>query len=785
MLVTLKKTVPIALLFSTLAVCAQGETIDQFITGEKVISNGTVVRYKNFCYEAKNEPEAWDTPHATSRFWSVVACDGNPATDTKTKPQCRPKGLYTTPGVNVPYCSVYDTDGREKLGTDHPRRIIGYFTSWRNGTNGQPPFLASDVPWESITHINYAFAHVDENGQLSIGNPTDPENPATGMTWSGVKNAMDPSLPYQGHFNLLNTYAKRYQVKLLVSVGGWAETRGFYSLTIDEKTGEINHTAISSFAKSAAQFVKRYNFDGIDIDYEYPSSMPDAGNPLDWSISNKHRGTLWAGYIALIKTLRETLDKQSEKDKKHYLLTIAAPASDYLLRGLEGFQALQYIDFANIMSYDFHGTWNQFVGHNAPLYDNGTDAELADAGIYSGTDALYYNGQGALNIDWAYKYFRTTLSGGRINIGLPFYSRGFQGVKGGTNGLNGYAALPDQSKCSLGTGDNLGPDTLNEKSGAPCGYGAQGIDNLWFEIDQAGNEMFAGESPFWHTNNLRDNLPTPYLGRYGLDVREKASRRTGDYVEFLDDEAQSAWLWNEAKRVFISTDNIKSFKAKVQYAVDHGAGGIMIWELAGDYSTPSQNGLGYHYYGSTMTDTAYQMIKGAAPYGIKAGDEDFLVAQETLDVAVDLVGYSPRGDENYPIQIAIKLTNNSKIDLSGAKISFNVTPAVPMNAHISETLKPDAVPVGPDISNLVDMDSDTTWSVEKIAQSGLQMGNVGGLSDDFHRFSVQLNTGNPGAPEWKSGQTIDIPIRIYMPMPLPTNFTFEVDGKTYGRTSEL
>ena len=786
MFAPLDKTVPIALLLSTLAVYAQGETIVHFSTGEKAITNGSVVRYKNVCYEAKNKPGAWDTPHAASRFWNVVACDGHQETATKPKPPCRPTGLYTSPGVNVPYCSVYDADGREKLGADHPRRIIGYFTSWRNGTNGQPPFLASDVPWESITHINYAFAHVNENGQLSTGNPTDPENPATGMTWNGVKNSMDPSLPYRGHFNLLNTYAKKHDVKVLVSVGGWAETREFYNLTINETTGEINHSAISSFAKSAARFLKKYNLDGIDIDYEYPSSMPDAGNPLDWNISNKHRGTLWAGYLVLMKTLREALDKQSEKDNKHYLLSIAAPASDYLLRGFEGFQALQYLDFVNIMSYDFHGTWNQFVGHNAPLYDTGTDAELVDAGIYSGVDAPYHNGQGALNIDWAYKYFRTSLSGGRINIGLPFYSRGFQGVKGGTNGLNGSAALPDQSKCSLGTGNKLGPDALNEKSGAPCGYGAQGIDNLWFEIDQSGNEMFAGASPFWHTNNLRDNLPTPYLSSFGHDVTEKASRHTGNYVEFFDDKAQSAWLWNEEKKVFISADNIKSYKAKVQYAVDHGAGGIMVWEMAGDYSTPSQNGLGYHYYGSTMTDTAYNMIKDAPPYGIKAGDENFVVAQETLDVAVDLVGFSPRGDENYPIQIAIKLTNYSKVDLSGAKISFNATPAVPMNAHISDTLKPDAVPAGPHITNLVDMDSGAMWwSVEKIAHSGLQMGNVGGLSDDFHRFSVQLNADNPGASEWKSGQTIDIPIRIYMPMPVPTNFTFEVDGKTYGRTSEL
>ena len=51
---------------------------------------------------------------------------------------CRPDGLYQTPGLDVPYCTIYDQQGREKMGADHPRRIIGYFTSWRTGKNGQP-----------------------------------------------------------------------------------------------------------------------------------------------------------------------------------------------------------------------------------------------------------------------------------------------------------------------------------------------------------------------------------------------------------------------------------------------------------------------------------------------------------------------------------------------------------------------------------------------------------------------------------------------------------------------
>ncbi|UYM17132.1 chitinase C-terminal domain-containing protein [Endozoicomonas euniceicola] len=50
----------------------------------------------------------------------------------------------------------------------HPRRIIGYFTSWHNGANGQPAYQVNNIPWDKLTHINYAFAHVDSNNRISV-----------------------------------------------------------------------------------------------------------------------------------------------------------------------------------------------------------------------------------------------------------------------------------------------------------------------------------------------------------------------------------------------------------------------------------------------------------------------------------------------------------------------------------------------------------------------------------------------------------------------------------------
>ncbi|NTS78528.1 chitinase C-terminal domain-containing protein [Catenovulum sp. SM1970] len=748
---------------------------------------------------------------------TVTATETETATETDTDTgmvksdqalgkNCVPQGLEVTATGDTYYCTIYDEDGREMMGADHPRRVIGYFTSWRNGANGQPTYLASDAPWGSLTHVNYAFAHIDSNWKVSV-NANEAGNAATDMTWEGAENAMDSSLPYTGHFNLLNQYAQANDVKLLLSVGGWAETGaywgqdcayatdelgrcdngGFYSMTINPD-GSINYDGINTFADSTVDFLRTYNFDGIDIDYEYPTSMQDAGHPQDWDVANPIRGELWKGYMELMKTLREKLDAAGQEDKTHYMLTIASPSSGYLLRGFEAFEAVKYLDYVNIMSYDLHGAWNHFVGHNSALYDDGIDSEIADAGIYDiAGDGKYFNGQGYLNIDWAYRYFTTALQGGRINIGLAHYTRGWQNVEGGTNGLYGLAALPDQTACYLGTGGNLGGDAISDKAGADCGYGAQGIDNLWWDADTDGSEMFAGAGPIWHAMNLEKKLPMPYFGEYhSADpaspfYTDPASHElVGTYTAHYDSVSAGAWLWNAEKKVFLSTETEQSYAAKVQYAIDSGAGGVMFWEMAGDFSKPGENGRDHYYMGSTLTDLAYNMLKTAAPYDVVPGDNTHAQPTKAVDVSVNLIGYNPVGMLNYPIQIGLELVNNSNVDLSGATIEFDTAPSTPLVQDGVKWLKPfvdAAYPVFDD-ADMVDIYSGVTYDAQP---AGNTVGAVGGLPEGFHRISMTLKeAGAWGAADFGPGKRIVVPFRIFMPMTLPSNVTFTIGGETLG-----
>ncbi|MFE0588487.1 chitinase C-terminal domain-containing protein [Micromonospora echinospora] len=683
---------------------------------------------------------------------AVVAVAGQASSAEVDHAQCRPDGLYRTPGVTVPYCDVYDTEGREVMGADHKRRIIGYFTSWRTGKNGAPAYLANQIPWNKITHINYAFAHVDAANKISVGAPTAPDNPATNMTWPGVAGAeMDPAYPYTGHFNLLNKFKKQHpDVKTLVSVGGWAETGGyidangnrvdaggFYRMTTTG-SNTVNTAGINTFADSVVSFLRTYGFDGVDIDYEYPTSNNKAGHPQDFAQADAKRAGLNASYQVLMRTLREKLDAAAAADGRYYMLTIAAPASGWLLRGMESYQTLQYLDYANIMSYDLHGAWNHFVGPNAALYDDGQDAELAAGGVYGA-----YQNIGYLNTDWAYHYYRGAMQSGRINIGVPYYTRGWRGVTGGTNGLWGRAALPDQTKCPAGTGGTIGSTT-------PCGNGAIGIDNIWHDLEN-GNEVSAGANPMWHAKNLQDGRGGSYLESYGLTPgTDPTDRFTGTYTRHYSPSLVAPWLWNSQKQVYLSTEDEQSIAAKADYVVAKGIGGIMIWELAGDYAWDAQRGE--YFMGNTMTNLIYDKFRAASPYGQrKAG---ITMPTQTLNVGVTMGGFA-LGDNNYPINPELRLTNNSGAPIpAGAQLEFDYPTSAPGT-----------------------LGQQSGWALS-VVSTGHTGSNVGGLKGDFHR--VRLTVPTAIAP----GSFAEVTLNYSLPIAGPSNFTLTFGGQTYALAAD-
>lgn len=72
-----------------------------------------------------------------------------------------------------------------------------------------------------------------------------------------------------------------------------------------------------------------------------------------------------------MKELKEAFDGEgkSNSKKERLLLTAAVPASfEAISAGYDVPEINKYLDFMNVMTYDFHGDWEQVVGHNSPLF---------------------------------------------------------------------------------------------------------------------------------------------------------------------------------------------------------------------------------------------------------------------------------------------------------------------------------------------------------------------------------------------------------------------------------
>ncbi|UFJ39134.1 fibronectin type III domain-containing protein [Brevibacillus humidisoli] len=306
-------------------------------------------------------------------------------------------------------------------------KIVGYYPSW--GAYGRN-YNVWEIDAGKVTHINYAFADIcwdgrhgnpdptgpnpqtwtcqDENGTINVPNGTivlgdpwiDAQKSFPGDTWDQ---------PLRGNLNqLIKLKQDNPHLKTIISVGGWTWSNRFSDVAASAQTRE-------TFAKSAVDFVRKYQFDGVDLDWEYPV---EGGLP-----GNSRRPGDKQNYTLLLQEVREHLDAAEREDGQEYLLTIASGASPAFAQNTELDKIAQVVDWINIMTYDFNGGWQTISAHNAPLY---FDPAAEAAGV---PQAASYHVAAAVQ-----GHLSAGVPGNKLVAGLPFYGRGWGGCPSANNG---------------------------------------------------------------------------------------------------------------------------------------------------------------------------------------------------------------------------------------------------------------------------------------------------------------------------------------------------------------
>ncbi len=188
-----------------------------------------------------------------------------------------------------------------------------------------------------LTHINYAFVNIQDGRAILQKPDTDAINLG----------------------RLIELKKKNSNLKILISVGGWSWSKNFSDAAITDSSRLL-------FAQSAAEIVNHYQLDGIDIDWEYPGLRGDG---------NQFRPEDKQNFTLMLRELRNALNKLQGPDQKKYILTIAAGGFQEFLNHTEMDKAQQYLDFINIMTYDFKTGEDQSTGHHTNLYNSKYDPE--------------------------------------------------------------------------------------------------------------------------------------------------------------------------------------------------------------------------------------------------------------------------------------------------------------------------------------------------------------------------------------------------------------------------
>jgi len=288
-------------------------------------------------------------------------------------------------------------------------KFIGYYASWT--AQASCPITPEKIPADKYTHINFAFASFDAR--------------------TGAMQDVDVSLVNR----LIAMKQRNNKLKIMCSLGGGGFGAGPWTQLLSSKN------ATNNFYNSINAWLNKYGFDGLDIDWEFPADGEQDK------------------VVDLFKNLRSKLGNK--------LLTSAGPSAWSLPQYVPE-KWVQYVDFINVMNYDYAGSWTKATGNLAPLYGSGSIDATMKAYVQRGCPA------------------------NKLVFGFANYAVTFQ--VDGANGLNKPSHNPGVSgKCSNTAGYLSATELQDLLKNKPSGFTLSWDDTAKVPYATWGNQFVSFE----------------------------------------------------------------------------------------------------------------------------------------------------------------------------------------------------------------------------------------------------------------------------------------------------